>query len=204
MGFSMVAQFALVVIAVALAAFIFVEAVVVPARHAQRQGQLLKEQAAKRGGQVWGGTLLGYGTLVFDHQGQSIEVSPQRRNRYGSWYSLPRTYIRCRLNPPVESRLRVRRRGLLDGLRRLAGRQSIEADYKEFDDSFVVQGDEATARKVLVQEVREALLQLAPSQPVLSLREDLLFLSVSHIPATAAGCDRLIDTVLAVLARLKQ
>jgi hypothetical protein len=195
-GFSMGTEFMPLIFVILVAGIILV----VRNQDIQRQRELYEEQARKRGGDCHSGGALFYPKLILPYGGQDLIVNmrPASRNSPAS------TFIRSRLSFLGPCRMKIYREVRIFGVSTVFG-QDIRTGDAEFDDAFVVQGnDEMVVRAFLQRPVQASLLGIKEWAPQLEIKDGQFIFQVRRELKNTGDLDAFIEAGLGLLNRVQE
>jgi hypothetical protein len=165
----------------------------------RKQEVLLTRQAEKRGGQVEAGGLFGRTNLLLTYNGIPIQIYsiPGGKSRP------PRTVAESKLDSPRFPSLRIARNSLWQKMLGAFGKERILSGNEEFDNKFVVTGeDTSAAHKATADDVKAKLLEFPFHSLYIDIQPLVLRVSIQSIPRDDDGYDQFIDIVNLVLQKI--
>lgn len=178
---------------------VFGVAVVFSFRHYRRVQKVLEIQALKRHGTVT--KYFTRNTLRFTFRNHTYDVSEFSGSRYQSPYSR----VVTPLNKPGIPALKLTSESWAAEIGKKLGMQDIQIGSSEFDDRFMIKGnDEVFALNLLTYRVQDKLLVLRKFKPMVSLEENQLMVTVPRVLKKEEEVDLLIETAFTIIERLEE
>ena len=160
--------------------------------HSGKQTAPLTRQAEKRGGQLEAGGFLGRTDLLLTYNGIPIRVYsiPGGKNRP------PNTGAESKQDSPRFPTLRDVRNFLLQKMLGVFGKERLLTGNEEFDDHFVVTGENpSTAHRVIPDDLKAKLPEFPFHSLAIDIGPQVLRVSIRSIPQDDEGYDQFIDIV---------
>lgn len=160
--------------------------------------QLMEQQALKRNGTVEGSFLLPVLKLSYRTSPVVVTAVP------GSKYRQAKTEISITLPTPAKTNLKIIKESLATRLGKTLGATDIQLGSDEFDREFVIQSqDETFARNLLNYMLQEKLLEMKGEKPRITLEGTWLSVQVPRLVKTEEKYDRLFDLAFAFVDRMQ-
>ena len=168
-------------------------------RYYKGVSQVFEVQALKRQGTVVKRYLRT--TLRFTSRDHPYLVS----QFHGSRYQLPYSRVVTPLNKPGVPTLKLTSESWASEIGKKLGMQDIQIGSNEFDDQFMIKGnDEVFAVNLLTYRVQDKLLALRKLTPTVSLEENQLMVTVPSVLKKEEELDLLIETAFTIMERLEE
>ncbi|MBI5193071.1 MAG: DUF3137 domain-containing protein [Nitrospirae bacterium] len=168
--------------------------------------QALKRQAVKRGGDVKGGTLLYYPRLSLEFDGVSFIISAMpgggTRGRRGDM-----TYVDFSVPSLQDQFFRIMRKSesVQSAIDSLLSVKEIKIGNEEFVRMFKVKGnDEYFISEILFPEIQNDLMKCTNKQLDIKFEKGRFLLSIDGIATSDQDYDKVIETSVLFLNRLKK
>ena len=193
--FPFLSVLSILVIALVLATFL-----ILMNRRRKRLIQVLQRIAEKRGGEVTKYPII-YPSLQFNHDGAKLAI----RFEPGSRHSPPKTTLYVFHDFSLNHEVIVYRETTLSRIAKAFGMKDIQMGSEEFDNKFIVKGDdEYFTYNLLDYEIQEKLIGIWHLAPHIYLSQNLIDITVLGLLEKEEDYDMMIDLAIALLSRIKE
>ena len=177
---------------------IIVIAIIYSMRRHSNIKRIFESQALKRNGTIKGRFM--NSTLTFSHQDHTVTVSTYPGSKHQSAY----TRVVTDVNNPKEHKMKIYGESWASGIGKKLGMQDIQIGTSDFDDRFMIKGnDEYFVVQLLTYNVQDKLLALRKNRPVVSLEHNQFMINVPKVLKAEEEYNLLIDTALLLIDRMK-
>jgi hypothetical protein len=160
---------------------------------------LLREQAAKRNGNLENCFFCVGPKLLFNHSGYDFEVWTNKGD--DETFSGEYTHARCKFRLSRDIKMAIYPKNFLATLFKFVGMPAMEIGNPDFDNTFIIKTkDESFARKLLTPELQRSLLSLKAQG--LKITSGTLHLNILGPPEYTSVCDQLIDTAISLVTKI--
>jgi len=176
---------------------IVIIAIILSFRHFSKLKYIFEGQAMKRKGKLqWN---FRKPVLTFPYRDRNVIVSIYPGSKYQSAY----TRVYTAVNNPGNHIIRIYGESWASEIGKKLGMQDIQIGSNEFDDKYMIKGDdEYFITRLLTWAVQDKLLSLRKHRPTVTLESNQFKINVPKILRTDEDYDLLLDTALAFVDRL--
>ena len=193
--FPFLSFLSILVIALVLATFL-----ILMNRRRKRLIQVLQRIAEKRGGEITKYPII-YPSLQFIHDGARIII----RFEPGSRHSPPKTILQAFHNISLNHKVIIYRETILSRIAKTFGMKDIQMGSEEFDNKFIVKGDdEYFTYNLLDYEIQEKLIGIWHLAPHIYLSQNLVDITVLGLLEKEEDYGMMIDLAIALLNKIKE
>lgn len=161
--------------------------------------RIFEAQALKRGGTV-GGSFMNR-TLTFSYREYDFTVSEYPGSKNQPAYTRVVTYV----NKIPEQKVKIYGESWASEIGKKLGMQDIQLGSSEFDDKFMIKGNDSYfVINLLNYRVQDKLLAIRKYKPVVTIKNTQLMVNVPRVLRSEVAYDHLIEAAFVIVDRLEE